>query len=126
MSQPSSYAPAANITVGMNFAACLSLPRDPREAALIADNLEALARALRDWPVEAWLKLGVSAEQSRTPEGLFERLARRAVTAATNPTHRAAAEASAEAVAAVLRVLWPEARQGVPAPEPAERVAAPA
>lgn len=92
----------------MNFEACLSLPRDPREAALIADNLDALARALRSWPVEAWRKLAASAPDSRTPEGLFERLALRTARAALDDQHRKHAQQSAEAAARVLRVLWPE------------------
>lgn len=110
----------------MNFEACLLLPRDPREAAVIADNLEALARALREWPVEAWSKLAANADESRTPGGLFERLAQRAAAAATEPTHRAYALESAEAVAAVLRVLWPGARrtQGEAAPQATAPVAA--
>jgi hypothetical protein len=93
----------------MNFEACLSLPRDPREAALIADNLEALARALREWPVEAWSKLAGD-EQPETPQnqGLFDRLAVRTAVAAQDPAQREWALASAEAAGAVLRVLWPE------------------
>lgn len=94
----------------MNFEACLSLPRDPREAALIADNLEALARALRDWPVQAWQQLATSdktADGSK-PTGLFERLAQNTASAAMDSPQRAVAAQSAEAVAAVLRVMWPE------------------
>lgn len=112
----------------MNFEACLLLPRDPREAAVIADNLDALARALLEWPLEAWRKLAASAEaeDSRPPEGLFERLAQRTATAAANEDHRQTAMASAEAVAAVLRVMWPEARttQAEPASQATEPVAA--
>ena len=90
----------------MNFEACLRLPRDPREAALIADNLEALARALREWPDEAWLKL---AEQQQSPEkgGLFQRLAMHTAEADLDAPQRAHASTSAEAAASVLRVLWP-------------------
>ena len=93
----------------MNFEACLSLPRDPREAALIADNLEALARALREWPVEAWAKLaGDEQAELAANEGLFERLAARTAQDAQDPTQRQRALTSVEAAAAVLRVLWPE------------------
>src|SRR5690242_2166306 len=96
----------------MNFEACLSLPRDPREAAVIADNLEALGRALREWPAEAWRKLA-SDTGAKKPSGLFERLASRTAEAALEPTHREHALQSAEAAAAVLRVLWPEATHRV-------------
>jgi hypothetical protein len=91
----------------MNFAASLSLPRDPREAAAIADNLESLARALRDWPDDAWRKL---AANTTDPDGLFERLAVRTAPAAIDPLRRQQARQSAEAVASVLRVMWPEER----------------
>ncbi|MBV8717433.1 MAG: hypothetical protein JOZ65_20410 [Chloroflexi bacterium] len=96
----------------MNFEACLSLPRDPREAALIADNLVSLARALHDWPVDAWQQMATKAADGSKPTGLFERLAHGTAQAALDPRQRAFAEASAEAVAAVLRVLWPEAATG--------------
>ena len=102
----------------MNFEACLLLPRDPREAGLIADNLEALASALREWPVDAWQQLlsnGGEASKpgapSREGEGLFERLLVRTAPAAIDTHHRGRALESAEAVASVLRVLWPEAQQ---------------
>src|SRR5689334_23192110 len=88
----------------MNFEACLALPRDPREAALIADNLEALARALRDWPMDAWLKVHA---ETKAEGGLFERLVARAAPAALDPRSKQAAMQSAEAVAGVLRVMWP-------------------
>jgi hypothetical protein len=90
----------------MNFEACLALPRDPREAAVIADNLEALGRALRHWPDEAWRKLATT--PSDRPDGLFERLAMRTAEAALDARQRTQALESAEATAAVLRVLWPE------------------
>jgi hypothetical protein len=93
----------------MNFEACLSLPRDPREAAVIADNLEALSRALRDWPAEAWSKLATSAAPGEKQDTLLERLAARTAEAAVDARQRARARESAEATAAVLRVLWPEA-----------------
>jgi hypothetical protein len=41
---------------------------------------------------------------------MFERLAIRTAPAAVNKQHKAEAAKSAEAVAGVLRVLWPEAR----------------
>jgi hypothetical protein len=95
----------------MNFEACLSLPRDPREAALIADNLEALGRALREWPTDGWAQLATSSE---APDGLFKRLALRTAQAALDAKQRKHAEQSAEAAAAVLRVLWPEASASRP------------
>jgi hypothetical protein len=91
----------------MNFEACLNLPRDPREAALIADSLDALARALREWPHEAWLKL--AEQESDKSVGLFQRLAVRTAEAELDPRQRTHARHSAEAVASVLRVLWPGA-----------------
>jgi|SRR5579864_37084 len=99
----------------MNFEACLSLPRDPHEARLIADNLDALARALRDWPAEAWQRLLDSG--APTGDGLFERLAQRAAPAAADKRTRSEAARSAEAVAGVLRVLWPEVQATRPAQE---------
>jgi hypothetical protein len=94
----------------MNLEACLSLPRDAREAALVADSLEALARALREWPAEAWAKL--ASQGSTEAGGLFQRLAVRTAEAALDDRQRAHAVNSAEAVASVLRVLWPEASGG--------------
>jgi hypothetical protein len=91
----------------MNFEACLSLPRDPREAAVIADNLESLGRALREWPAEAWTKLAKGSTEQ--PGSLFERLAVRTAEAALDARLRVQALESVEATAAVLRVLWPEA-----------------
>ncbi len=93
----------------MNFEACLSLPRDPREAELIADNLESLARALREWPDEAWRRL-LAERQPTEAGGIFERLIARTAPAALDKHQRTRAMESAEAVAGVLRVLWPEAR----------------
>ncbi|HEY0584487.1 MAG TPA: hypothetical protein VGE94_20055 [Chloroflexota bacterium] len=92
------------------FEACLSLPRDPREAALIADNLESLARALREWPAEAWCKMAAPETPAANggPSGLFERLVRRTAPAALDVRHRTRALESAEAAANVLRVLWPD------------------
>ena len=100
----------------MNFEACLSLPRDPREAGLIADQLEALARALRDWPADAWRRVLSDAVPGESG-GLFERLVARTAPVALDPRQRARALESAEAVASVLRVLWPEARVSTPAPD---------
>ena len=90
----------------MNFEACLALARDPHEATVIADNLEALGRALRDWPEDAWYKL--AATGAKTDGGLFERLAARTAQSALNSAQRKQAAYSADAVAGVLRVLWPE------------------
>jgi len=90
----------------MNFEACLSLPRDPREAGLIADNLEALAGALRDWPAEAWQRV-LSDETQGDANGLFERLVARTAPAAVDKHGRSQALTSAEACADVLRVMEP-------------------
>ena len=54
------------------FEACLSLPQNRREALMLAEQLDALARALRDWPVEAWR--AVSAKPASESSGVFERL----------------------------------------------------
>jgi len=58
------------------FEGSISLPQNPREAALIAENLEALARALREWPADTWQKVGTAAaaEPEGSSAGLFERL----------------------------------------------------
>ena len=98
----------------MNFEACLALAHDPGEATVIADNLEALGRALRDWPEDAWYKL--AATGARTDSGLFERLAARTAQSALNSAQRKHAAQSAEAVAGVLRVLWPDATPSRPEP----------
>ena len=89
------------------FEACLSLPRNAYEAELIADNLDALACALRDWPAQAWRTV---ASTSSLPDssGLFDRLVSRTAPAALDASHRRQALESAETVAGVLRVLWPE------------------
>ena|SRR5438270_1604191 len=86
------------------FEACLALPKDPREAQLIAESLEALARALRDWPTEAWHAVDTAPKGP----GLFERLVARTQEAALDARQKPLATESAEAVADVLRVLWPE------------------
>jgi hypothetical protein len=91
------------------FEACLTLPRDRREATLIADNLDALARALREWPISAWRTVVDAPSEARG--GLFERLLARTAPLALEPQQRARALRSAEAVADVLRVLWPTPTQ---------------
>jgi hypothetical protein len=95
------------------FEACLHLPKTPKEADLIAENLDALAIALRDWPVEAWQRVeppdpDPSAEAPHV--GLFERLIARTAPTALDPRQRTRAMQSAQAVAGVLRVMWPETR----------------
>ena len=87
------------------FEACLTLPQNPREARLVADVLERVARALNDWPREAWQKL---ATERQVSGGLFERLIARVAPLALVKGRREAALASAEATAAVLRCLWPD------------------
>jgi hypothetical protein len=92
------------------FESCLTLPQNPYEARLIADNFEAVARALREWPVDAWLKLARSSNpEGARRSGLFERLVARVAPLAVRPRQREQAIASAEATAAVLRCLWPAA-----------------
>jgi hypothetical protein len=88
------------------FEACLTLPKDPKEARLIADSLDALAHALREWPTEAWHAVDTAPKGP----GLFERLVARTQEAALDQRQKPLATASAEAVADVLRVLWPETR----------------
>jgi hypothetical protein len=88
------------------FEACLSLPQNRREALVLADQLDALARALRDWPVDAWR--AVSARPATESGELFERLVARTAPAAMKPSQRTRALRSAQSVADVLRVLWPE------------------
>ena len=95
------------------FEACLHLPKTAKEADLIAENLDALATALRDWPVEAWQKVeppdsDPSAEGPNV--GLFERLIARTAATALDPRQSTRAMHSARAVAGVLRVMWPETR----------------
>ena len=89
------------------FEACLSLPHNAYEAELLADNLEALARALRDWPAEAWRTVA-STKSLSDSSGLFDRLVSRTAPAALEAAHKRHALESAEAVAGVLRVLWPD------------------
>lgn len=108
------------------YEACLSLPENRREAALIAEQLEALARALRDWPTEAWRQVAVR-PTAPTSGSLFERLVAKTAADAVNPRGRTRALASAESVAAVLRILWPAEAAAEAAPSPvADRELAPA
>lgn len=86
------------------YEACLSLPQNRREAALIAEQLEALARALREWPAEAWRS--VSGRATSPDASLFERLVARTAPAALDARSRERALISADTVAAVLGVLW--------------------
>src|SRR4051794_17008650 len=87
----------------MNFEACLSLPRNRQEARLVADTFESLARALREWPTESWSAI----ESTGSSADLFERLVKQTAPYAHDDRSRTQAERSAEAVAGVLRVLWP-------------------
>ena len=93
------------------FEACLTLAQNPNEAQLLAESLEAVARALQEWPLEAWHKVSLTP----TGKGLFERLVARTQPAALDSRQRVIALESAEAVAGVLRVLWPETRPRVEA-----------
>jgi dsDNA-binding SOS-regulon protein len=102
--QPGSYMPDGMLFV--MFEACLSLPQNRREALLLADQFDALARALREWSVDAWRT--VSEKPVADDSGLFERLVARTAPAAVKPSQRAMALRSAEGVADVLHVLWPE------------------
>ncbi|MBV9323973.1 MAG: hypothetical protein JO352_09330 [Chloroflexi bacterium] len=88
------------------FEPVLSLPQNPREAKLIADNLDALARALHDWSEADWQRVAVEHE-SAEESGMFGRLIKRTAPVAGDPAQRRRAQASAEAAASVLRVLWP-------------------
>ncbi|HET6315454.1 MAG TPA: hypothetical protein VFG86_03270 [Chloroflexota bacterium] len=86
------------------FEACLTLAQNPNEAQLLAEGLDALARALREWPREAWNQVDASTNDG----GLFERLVVSTQPAALDERQRPVALKSAEAVASVLRVMWPE------------------
>jgi hypothetical protein len=86
------------------FEACLSLPKDPKEARLIAESLEELASALRDWSHDAWVEAGTAEKGTR----LFDRLVAHTQPAALDTRQRVKAMHSAGEVADVLRVLWPE------------------
>ena len=86
------------------FEACLALPKDPREARLIAESLEELSQALREWSHEAWVQAGTTEKGTR----LFDRLVAHTQPAALDTYQREKAMHSAAEAADVLRVLWPE------------------
>jgi hypothetical protein len=90
------------------FTACLSLPQSPREAGLLAENLEALARALREWTDDQWERAAAANAETVGDESVFTRLVKRTAPFAAEPRQRRGALESAEDVAGVLRVLWPE------------------
>jgi hypothetical protein len=90
------------------FTACLSLPQSPREAELLAENLEALARALREWTDDEWKRASAANAEMVGEENVFSRLVKRTAPFAAEPRQRQRALESAEEVAGVLRVLWPE------------------
>jgi hypothetical protein len=81
------------------------LPQNRREAVALADQLDALARALREWPLEAWR--AVASEPVTETGGVFQRLVASTAPLALKSVPRQRALESAEAVADVLRVLWP-------------------
>jgi hypothetical protein len=89
------------------FEACLSLPKDPHEAKLIAESLEELSNALRDWSHDAWVQAGAT-EKAEKGTRLFDRLVAHTQPAALDMQQRVKAMESAAEVADVLRVLWPE------------------
>jgi len=88
------------------FDSCIALAQSPSEARAVADALEAVARALREWDAEAWKKVQDRDETDNA--GLFERLTLKVAPAAYDRKSRGHALRSAEASAAVLRVLWPD------------------
>jgi hypothetical protein len=88
------------------FNSFIALAQSPSEAVVVAEALEAVARALREWDAEAWKK--VQDQEVTENPGLFERLTVQVAPVATDRKSRAGALRSAEASAAVLRVLWPE------------------
>ncbi len=94
------------------FSAVLSLPRSPHEAKAVADALDALVRALREWPAAAWKQVRATAPNTlgaiEPGTGLSERLIPLAAPLALDARRREEAIRSAESVAAVLRVLWPQ------------------
>ena len=91
------------------FEVCLTLAQNPHEAQLLAESLDGVARALREWPLDTWHKVNLTP----TGPGLFERLVARTQPAALDSRKRVLALDSAEAVADVLRVLWPEMKPGL-------------
>ena len=90
------------------FEACLTLPQNPREARLVAESLEAVARALREWPADAWAKVPDADAEGGDDDGLFGRLVKHVAPLAVRPRACGEAIQSAEAAADVLRCLWPE------------------
>jgi hypothetical protein len=96
------------------FGAVVSLPRAPSEARLVAEALEALARALRDWPLETWQQIEqrpVTPEAAPPLSRLLDRLVVQAAPLAVHAHGRDEAIRSAEVTAAVLRALWPAQSQ---------------
>lgn len=108
------------------FAPLLTLPKDPAEARLVAEALDGAARALREWPQEAWAQVGQRSEADATPlaggsaDGLLERLVHHVAPVAVDPRRRQEAIRAAEAVGDVLRVLWKAEHQGTATPEARE------
>ena len=96
------------IIANLMFTACLSLPQSPPEAGLLAENLEALARALRDWSDEEWERVSTANAETVGDESMFARLVKRTAPFAIEPRARRRVLESAEEVAGVLRVLWPD------------------
>jgi hypothetical protein len=93
------------------FGTVVSLPRTPSEARLVAEALEALARAMRDWPLETWVDLEAEPPDpvpAPPMNQLFDRLVVQAAPLAIHTRSREEATRSAEVTAAVLRSLWPE------------------
>lgn len=99
------------------FSALLSLPRDRSEARLVADALDGVARALREWPVDAWQQLRQrSADGGQTTEplverataGLLQRLLAHVAPLSGDARRKSQALRSAEVTASVLSVLWPD------------------
>jgi hypothetical protein len=89
------------------FDATLTLAQNRREAQALAETLESVARALREWDVPAW---EAAAERAVTEESShFERLIQQVATKELDARGRTQAVRSAEAVTGVLRVLWPSA-----------------
>jgi hypothetical protein len=86
------------------YEACLRLPNNPDEARLLADQLDALAQAMRNWSSDERNTF----EAASSTEGLLERLVAHSASAARDPRSRRLAIQSAEASAAVLRVMWPD------------------
>ena len=114
------------------FSALLSLPKDRMEARLVADALDGVARALREWPTDAWKQVRQTTDPSSSPAplaetataGLLERLVGYVAPVTGDTRAKKEALRSAEASAAVLRSLWPSSRTltvALPPTEPAGR-----